>query len=192
MFWWFLSQKCRALSTVQVHYTEYFKIQTGSSALKGKILLQTESRVGKTHWKTSSSQASHSDVVISKPIKPHNTNTHKKLIKQNKPLWNCLKHKHKHMLLGGHVLNVSYFDLIGRLIVPMRTESSTQFEETFHGCTWLSNTSVYSWPLYSSSVLEHDSPCSITTARKPCVTYTCQSLITWHFSGRSLEFGSDF
>ncbi len=31
------------------------------------------------------------------------------------------------------VLSVSYFDLIGRLIAPMRAESSTQFEETFHG-----------------------------------------------------------
>ncbi len=47
-----------------------------------------------------------------------------------------------------HVLSVSYFDLIGLLIAPMRAESTTQFEETFHGLTWLSNTSVYlSWAL---------------------------------------------
>lgn len=31
------------------------------------------------------------------------------------------------------VLSVSYFDLIGLLIAPMRAESTTQFEETFHG-----------------------------------------------------------
>ncbi len=34
-----------------------------------------------------------------------------------------------------HVLSVSYFDLIGLLIAPMRAESTTQFEETFHGLT---------------------------------------------------------
>lgn len=109
------------------------KIQSEQSILKshqektgeGSDTLQTESRVGNTRSPLSKSKSQRCGHLQ----KQTNLTTQtRKAHKTPQAIMEVPKTPAQ-----TRVLSVSYFDLIGLLIAPMRAESTTQFEETFHG-----------------------------------------------------------